>query len=68
MCVRVCLRERKRERERESLVGMNSCRFEIYFALVSVVWFTKVTFMLCVLLQQSNFSRSPTFVVIVAEV
>ena len=26
----------ERERERESLVGMNNCRFEVYFVLVLI--------------------------------
>ena len=35
------------KRERENLDGVNSCRFEVYFVLVLIFWFTKVTFMLC---------------------
>ena len=27
---------------------MNSCRFEVYFVLVLIFWFTEVTFTLCV--------------------
>ena len=55
--------------ERESLVGLNSCRFEIHFVLVLIFGvYRRHIYALCVSLQQSKFSRSPTFVVIIAEV
>ena len=37
VCVQVC----QRERERESLVGMNSCRFEVYFVLFLIIGLQK---------------------------
>ena len=53
--------------ESGSLIGMNSCRFGVCFGFDFLVYKSHIC-ALCVLLQQSDFCRSSTVVVVVAEV
>ena len=60
----VCIRVRPRQ----SLIGMNSCRFEVYFVLVPIFLPVYKSHINTACLVTVRFSRSSTFVVTVAEV